>query len=737
MTFDPVRLHPLKRLAFERTVPQGAIFDTEAGPLEITAHAPGIFRLRLGSKHGFDYGLVASGPEPVDVRVEHDEGSARLVAPDATLELAGDPVRLTVLREGRPLLRFATDAHFRRRHRLPPFARTADGWFAAFELVSDERIYGLGEKWGALDRRGQLIRSKNEDALGVNAEISYKNTPFAWSTRGWGIFANTPAPTTHGVGHAQWSHRSYGLKVEDEGLDLFLFVGAHGPAILERFTWLTGRPPGVPRWSLGVWMSRAYYRTAEEAMAVATKIRERKIPCDVFTLDGRAWLKVDTRFAFEWDAERYPDPAAFSRDLKAMDFKLCVWEYPLVSVRNPLFEEMAAKGWLLKEKDGSTHRYGWDPEPFGEVLTPLPTSGIVDFTHPDAYAYWRDRHKDLFDAGVDVIKSDFGEQVTDGVVASNGDTGHRLHNVYALLYNACVYEATARHRPGSEPMVFGRAGYAGSQRYPMQWGGDCQTDWEAFAASVRGGLSWGLSGIPWWATDVGGFYGEQPDAELYVRWVQQAIFSSHIRFHGIGEREPWAFGEKAETISRNWLEFRYRLIPTIEGILEEAQATGLPAMRAMALAFPDDPASWAFDGQYMFGHALLIAPVLQPGGRVKVYLPHGLWYDFWTGESFQGGRVLDLVMPLEHIPVFCRDGESVVLGPMAQSTAAIPADRRLDALFVFGKPRHPPHVGGHHPTLVRQPGGPTLLVGLPAGLNLRTFGEVEVEPLADGFLFHP
>jgi alpha-D-xyloside xylohydrolase len=315
----------------------------------------------------------------------------------------------------------------------------------------------------------------------------------------------------------------------------------------------------------------------------------------------------------------------------------------------------------------------------------------VDFTHPDAYAWYRDAHAALFAQGVDVLKTDFAEQVPEDAVAANGDRGTRVHNAYALLFNRCVFEATERHAPG-EGIVWGRSGWAGSQRYPLQWGGDPQTDWEGLAASIRGGLSWGMSGVPFYSHDIGGFYhrspGTPPDVDLYVRWTQAGVMASHTRFHGTSPREPWHFGETAERIVRRWLEWRYRLIPYLQACAYEAHRTGLPVMRAMPLACPGDPAAWGFEEQYLLGPALLVAPVLRPDGRSRVYLPEGRWYDIDTGEAAEGPRMIERTVPLDAMPIYGRDGHMLPLGPVVQHTGELRADVDVAELWEFGRPRH-------------------------------------------------
>jgi alpha-D-xyloside xylohydrolase len=673
-------------ISFSQEIPQGVRFSTLTGNLDVSFYAPGIVRLHHSDGDKPDYGLITNPQVPTEVAISEIPQGHRLEVGEVAFEVYTSPMRFLFKKNGQTVLESVTDRAFLGNLRWLPFAHSQDAWIASFALRSGSPVYGLGEKFGPLNRRGQLIDSWNQDATNLNAELSYKNTPFAWSPDGWGVFTHTTARVVHAVGYPQWSHRSYIIKVNDDDLDLFLFCGDTPAEIIEKYTFLTGKAPEAPRWTYGAWMSRAYYQTAEEVLDVAQTLRRREIPCDVLVLDGRAWHKMETRFDFQWDNDRYPDPADFVQKIKAYDFRLCLWEYPYLSTRSPIFNRLAEKKLFLKNASGHPYIHRWLPYPFDATYPHLLPSGIIDFTNPEAYDWYLEAHKPLLEMGVSVLKTDYGESIPEDVVAHNGDTGKRLHNIYALLYNRCVYEASCKYSQDGA-LVWGRAGWAGSQRFPLQWGGDPQCDWEGLAASIRGGLSWGMSGAPYYSHDIGGFATGEPSPELYVRWMQAGVMISHTRFHGAGRREPWVYGQEAEEITKTWLAWRYRLIPYLQACALEATHSGLPIMRAMPLAFPEDPLSWIFEQQYMLGTSLLVVPVIVPGGKTRFYLPAGNWYDIWNETWVEGPGFFERTVPLDHIPVFGREGTILPLGPVVQHTGELKDGLDLEEVWAFGSPK--------------------------------------------------
>jgi len=699
---DPQQLPPITGLKLSKILDDRVLFATSEGTLEISFWDKDILRLRLGDDPVNRYPIIVGTPGCTKISYSHekdlhvircDDSEVILTTAPALGNATAGPVHFTFNRKQRAVVQPSPDGHFVRRFRIPPFARTDTGWFFSVALQPGAPIYGFGEKYATLNKRGQQLTSWAEDSLGVNAEACYKNVPFCWTPSGtncsegksgYGVFIHTTARVTHGAGYPQWSNWSYAAHVEDKVLDLFFIAGESPAELVRRYTDITGRTGDVPLWSLGNWISRAYYKTFEEAENIARTIREKEIPCDVYTLDGRAWLNTDTRFYFEWDSARYPEPEKFISVMRELNLKLCVWEYPICSVNHPLYDEFDAKGWFLKDANGSTYRYEFDLSPFGDVLTPLPDSGLFDFTVPEAAHWWYEQHRKLHEMGVDVFKVDFGEQVPEDAYASNGDSGIICHNAIPLLYNMTCFQASEDYF--DQGLVWSRSGWAGSQRFATQWGGDAEASWGGLAGSILGGQSWGMSGAPFYAHDIGGFYGQAPDDELYIRWLQAGVCGPFCRIHGIGPREPWFFTDETLQIAKDWLALRYRFIPYLQRQVREAMVSGLPVMRSMVLAFPEDQRAWNFELQYMLGDHLLVAPILQPGGWVTVYLPEGVWYNFFTGDKCEGGQVLTLQMALDRIPIFAREGAVIAEGPAVQHTGEITKENRIDKIRIFGTP---------------------------------------------------
>jgi alpha-D-xyloside xylohydrolase len=638
----------------------------EQTQLLVDVCAPAAFRLQL-------VGVETEPDRPSEMVVRRDWGfvgfgleetaeQVRITTDACVLQVTKRPFEWALLdASGRHVVgEHRADTNLRDRPRVPTlgYARDAGGKIYrasdALSLDPDESVYGLGERFIPLNRRGQRIEAWNFNTWGTSTERAYKNVPFFLSTAGYGLFVHSTGRVRFDFGSGERSAISTTFEAEDDRLDVYLFHGPRLGDILDRYTDLTGRAPVPPKWSFGLWMGGMEYVSRLEVEDLASRLRAERIPCDVINLDNQ-WMR-DRRYAdLVWNEAAYPDPAGMIAGLKAQGFRVVLWIQPWIPRQSEVFAEAADRGYFARRQDGSIYLYV-PTIPAGE---PNP-SGIVDFTNPEAAAWYGERIGALVRMGVDGFKTDFAEAIPEDGVFHAGP-GRRVHNIYSFYYNRTVYEAVQRHhRTGG--VVWGRSGWAGSQRFPIAWSGDPLANFRHMACTLWGGLSAGLSGIPFWSHDIGGYHGP-PGTELYLRWAAFCLLSSHARAHGDTTREPWAFGQEALATFRGLVRLRYRLLPYIYSCAQEAHLNGWPVLRAMVLEFQDDPLTHRLDLQYMLGPCLLVAPVMAPGGRGAAYLPAGQWRDFWTGQEVIGPLWWHGQVALNRIPLFQREDTIVAFGP--------------------------------------------------------------------------
>jgi alpha-D-xyloside xylohydrolase len=517
---------------------------------------------------------------------------------------------------------------------------TSSGWRAAgivdtptgryiheqLSLGVGEYVYGLGERFTPFVKNGQAVDLWNEDG-GTSSEQAYKNIPFYLTNRGYGVFINQPERVSLEVASEKVERVQF--SVPGERLEYFVIYGPSPKEVLERYTALTGRPPLLPPWSFGLWLSTSFTTDYDEASVTGLiqGMAERRLPLSVFHFDC-FWMRELHWVDLTWDERVFPDPAAMLRRLKARGLRICLWINPYVAQQSVMFDEGVTGGYLLKRADGSV--WQWDRWQAGMAL--------VDFTNADARQWFGAKLRGLLALGVDCFKTDFGERIPTDVVYADGADPVRMHNYYSYLYNRTVFEVLEQERSPGEAILFARSATTGGQQFPVHWGGDCTATYESMAESLRGGLSLALSGFGFWSHDMGGFE-QTATPDLYKRWCAFGLLSSHSRLHGNQSyRVPWLFDEEAVEVLRFFTNLKCRLMPYLYAAAEAAHATGVPMLRAMLLEFPDDPACETLDRQYMLGEALLVAPVFRPDGVVDYYVPEGRWTHLLSGAVVEGGR---------------------------------------------------------------------------------------------------
>ena len=559
-----------------------------------------------------------------------------------------------------------------------------------FEISDNEGIYGLGEFFGDLNKNGQNLSVNVKDAFGLPNDETYVTYPFFWSTGGYGLFVNSTRIVDFDFGH---NFKGIGeISVRQKTAELFLYAGRPNE-IIAAYWKTTGKPKLPPLWSYGLWMSRCSYKNHRELVSVAREMRRRKIPCDVIHLDPD-WLRRPVPYSikemmrkkggnnaaygdyygnqdvllsriaadypdeikemgypgegctFEWDPDKFPNPSKTIEELHKLSFKLSLWINPYIPRGSKAFDELLVNGLMVSDEGGV-------PITMFDHITH--DFGAVDFTNPDAKKWFANEIDKLLDLGVDVLKTDYGEGAP-YFGKYNGMEAEDAHNIYPTLYNETVFEAVSRRK--GVGMIWGRSGGLGIHQYPVQWGGDPRCFERDMLASLRGALSYALSGGAFMSFDIGGFAGK-PSPELYIRWAEMGLLFSHSRAHGNTPREPWHFGKKAQEIFTKYDRLRYSLIPYLYWQSAKSLNEGKTLVRAIVSEFVDDPFTRDIQDEYMLGDYMLVAPIVS-GKERKVYLPDGKWFDFWTGRCIEGPSVIDYFAPLETIPVFVRDGAILV-----------------------------------------------------------------------------
>jgi alpha-D-xyloside xylohydrolase len=637
--------------------------DEQALPFSLSFVTPKTVRLRLAARargiHDEPSLMFAVPPPTDDSSWEMSEARSHTTyeGPFGSVSVHKDPVRFEFRDASGRLLTHThnlADAKGVVNSMPMPFSfvRNASNlhrnFAASFTLSPDEKLFGGGESFTRLNKRGQKLVLYAYDAYSAQTPHMYKPVPFFVSSRGYGMFVHTSAPLTFDLGGSY--DEANVIYLGDDVLDLFFFFGSP-KEILSEYTALTGRAPVPPLWSFGLWMGRESYSSEEEVRGVARKLREERIPSDVIHLDTD-WTEVPHRCDFEFSHSRFEDPEKMLSDLKKSGFCVSLWQLPYLNPKNELHEEVTEKGYAVLSAYGK----------------PPVDDAVIDLSNPEAVRWYQGKLATLLERGVGTFTADFGEAAPLTGIYHERTSSFLEHNLYPLRYNKAVADIT-REKTGNNA-IYARSAWAGSQRYPIHWGGDAEITDGAMAGTLRGGLSLGLCGFSFWSHFIGGFSQKSPES-LYLRWLAFGVLSSHSRCHGTPPTEPWEYGEEFTEAFRRIVELRYRLMPYIYAQAALASRDGHPMVRALFFEYPEDPTSWLIEDQYLFGTDLLVAPLMEEAPDRNVYLPPGSWIDYQGGRVYEGARWHSMRAGRLPVVMLVRDGAAIPHADLAQSTGEI------------------------------------------------------------------
>jgi len=643
-------------------LPPGEYEDDRALPFDLSFVTPRTVRLRLAARpegvRGEPTLMLAGEPPTDDSWRASDEGSSVAYrGPCGSVIVEKDPLRLELRDAGEGLLTrshhlFEASGVVNARPTPFSFVRNTATFHrhiaASFGLSPGEKLFGCGESFTRLDKRGQKLVLWSYDAYSAQTPNMYKPLPFFMSSRGYGVFVHTSAPLTFDLGR---SHDGAAvIYLGDDQLDLFFFFGSP-KEILSEYTALTGRASLPPLWTFGLWMGRQTYSSEKEVREVAKKLRQERIPSDVIHLDT-GWPEVPHRCDFEFSRSRFVDPKKMLADLKEEGFRVSLWQLPYFNPKNRLHREAIEKDFVVLTASGE----------------PPVDDAVIDLSKPEAERWYREKLAGLLETGVGIFTSDFGEAAPLSGTYASRKGGFHEHNLYPLRYNRAVAGATKEVTGNGA--TFSRSAWAGSQRYPLHWGGDAENSDGGMVGTLRGGLSLGLCGFSFWSHFIGGFPYATPE-DLYRRWLAFGVLSSHSRCHGSPPTEPWEYDGKFTGDFRRTVELRYRLMPYVYAQAAYACREGHPMLRTLFFEYPEDRTSWLVEDEYLFGTDILVAPLMEETRSRDVYLPPGLWSDYQGGETYEGARWHHVRAGEVPVVMLVRDGAVIPHARLAQSTERI------------------------------------------------------------------
>lgn len=526
----------------------------------------------------------------------------------------------------------------------------------------NENIYGLGERFTAFVKNGQTVDMWNADG-GTDSDQAYKNIPFYVSSKGYGVFVNHPEKVSFEVCNEVVSKCQF--SVPGEYLEYYIIGGKSIKDTVVKYTDLTGKPALPPAWSFGLWLTTSFTTNYDEdtVLSFIDGMIDREIPLSAFHFDC-FWMKEFEWCNFQWDDRVFKNPKGLIENIHDRGVKVCVWINSYIAEKSPLFKEGLENDYFVKTGDGDV--WQWDNWQGGMAL--------VDFTNPKAKAWYQKYLEDLCDMGVDSFKTDFGERipvedmfygkkaVKYGVKYFDNSDSQKMHNFYTYLYNEAVFEVLEKKYGKNQACLFARSATVGGQKFPVHWGGDNLSTYPSMAESLRGGLSLSFAGFGYWSHDIGGFEaGCTPD--IYKRWTQFGLLSSHSRYHGNSEyKVPWLYGDEAVEVTKKFTKLKLELMPYLFKNAVIASEEGIPMMRPLIMDYDDDPIVKFVDTQYMLGENILVAPIFNPEGRANYYLPKGKWTNILTGEVKEGNQYYNEVFDYFTLPLMAKENSVIVYG---------------------------------------------------------------------------